>query len=203
MGTAGGHHDERPDAPVLTRVGRPGSPMAWAPLPARSFRIPGSPTGGPSGPTMKVEVDGREQGSEMRERGGQNPDGNRSVESGAWKEAGAHLDCGRSAEAPRAGRPPGRRRAAGALGHSAPGPGSHAAGTAPCHWRDMAPRREGRPLALPNTHSAQHPGPPAAQCPRLRPGQPGPPAAAAPDTLCSFTDSSAFGALIPLGWLAL
>ena len=74
---------------------------------------------------MKVEVDGREQGSEMRERGGQNPDGNRSVESGAWKEAGAHLDCGRSAEAPRAGRPPGRRRAAGALGHSAPGPGLH------------------------------------------------------------------------------
>lgn len=123
---------------------------------------------------MKVEVDGREQSSEVQERGGQHPDGNRSAESGSWKEAGAHLDCGRSAEAPRAGKPPGRWRAAGAPGHSAPGPGSHAAGTAPCHWRDRAPRPEGCPLALPNTHSAQHPGPPAAQRPPAlaRPARP-------------------------------
>ena len=39
--------------------------------------------------------------------------------------------------------------------------------------------------------------------PRLWPGQPSPPAAPAPNTLCSFADSSAFCALIPLGWLAL
>lgn len=35
------------------------------------------------------------------------------------------------------------------------------------------------------------------------PSQPGPPAAPAPSPLCSFADSSALCALIPLGWLAL
>ena len=39
--------------------------------------------------------------------------------------------------------------------------------------------------------------------PRLCPSQPGPPAAPAPSPLCSFADSSALCALIPLGWLAL
>lgn len=139
----------------------------------------------------------------MQERGGQNPDGNRSVESGTCKEAGAHLDCGRSAEAPRAGRRPGRQRAAGAPGHSAPGPGSHAAGTAPCHWRDRVPRQEGHLLALPNTHSTQHPGPPAAWCPPALPRPARPSSNPRPIPLCSFADSSALCALIPLGWLAL
>ena len=137
---------------------------------------------------MGVEGGGREQGqqerqgSEVKGRGGQDPDRRHPVgwgkvagpKSGAGNKVGAHVDCGSSSAAPRAGRRPGRRRAAGAPGHSAPAPGSCAAGTAPCRWWDRAPRREGRPLALPDTHSAQHQGPPAARRPRLSPNQPGP-----------------------------
>lgn len=180
---------------MLTRVGRTESPLAWALPPASSFRIPQSPTGGPSGPTMRVERGGREQGSEVKGRGGQDPDRRHPVgwgkaagpKSGAGNEAGAHVDCGSSSAAPHAGRRPGRRRAAGSPGHSAPAPGSCAAGTAPCRWRDRAPRREGRPLALPDTHSAQHQGSTAARRPRLSPNQPGPscslPAPSCPLTL--------------------
>lgn len=46
---------------------------------------------------MKVEVDGESRALRC-ERGGQHPDGIASAESGSWKEAGAHLDCGRSAK---------------------------------------------------------------------------------------------------------
>lgn len=206
---------------MLTRVGRTESPLAWALPPASSFRIPQSPTGGPSGPTMRVERGGREQGqqerqgSEVKGRGGQDPDRRHPAgwgraagpKSGAGNEAGAHVDCGSSSAAPHAGRRPGRRRAAGSPGHSAPAPGSCAAGTAPCRWRDRAPRREGRPLALPDTHSAQHQRSPAARRPGSAPTSPAPPAASqpppAPSLFRSFADSSALCILTPPGWLAL
>lgn len=110
----------------------------------------------------------------MKKEGDQNP----KTETTLWgrekelgqnlvlgKRWGAYLDCGRSAVALHPRRQPGQRCSEGSPGHSAPAPGSCAAGTAPCRWRDRAPRREERPLALPDTHSTQHQEPPAAQCP--------------------------------------
>lgn len=113
-----------------------------------------------------------------REGEAKSPDESRLGSEGrrpGWRLApgrGAHLDCNTSAAAPRAGRQPGRRRTAGSPGHSAPAPGSCAAGTAPGRWRDRAPRRQGRPPALPDTRSTQHQEPPAARPARPLPQPP-------------------------------
>lgn len=133
------------------------------------------------------------QGSEVKRWGGPNPKTETTLWGGgegrgqsliSGERRGAYLDCGGCAAAPRSGRWPGQRCSVGSPGHSAPAPGSYAAGTAPCRWRDKTPRRKGRPLALPDTHSAQHQQPAAAQCPSPALTGTAPPAVPKPSLAC-------------------
>lgn len=152
---------------------------------------------------LKVEVDGREQSSECKEKGGQHPGGNRSAESGSWKEAGAHLDCGRSAEAPR-----------GKAAWSVAGSGSSRSLSSwpkqPCSRHSTmslaGQGRLGRRDALwlcPAHTPLSTQGLLLPSDPRLWPGQPGPPTP--PPTLSAPPPQTRLlsALLTPLGWLAL
>lgn len=139
----------------------------------------------------------------MQERGGQHPDGIALQSLVAGKEAGAHLDCGRSTPGTSC-----RKAAWSVAGSGAPGPqllAQAAMQQAQHHVISGGTGRLGRRDALwlcPTHTPAQHPGPPAAQRPpALARPAPGLLHTAPPPTLSAPSQTpSAFCALTPLGW---